>query len=293
MQQRAAEAGSLRATLLGGVAIGLWSALALLTTGTRGLPPFETLGLSFGVAALAGFALLAARGRAALARLKIPAPAWALGFAGLFFYHALYFVALGNAPAAQASLIAYLWPLLIVLFAALLPGGRLRGARVLGAVLGLSGSGLLLLHTGAAPHAGGDPRLGYAAAAGCALVWSGYSVLNRRFSAQPSEALVGICAAVSLCGFAVRAVAEPWVAPAAGQWAALIGLGLGPVGLAFLAWDHATKHGRLALLGTLAYFAPLISTGLLIAFGLTPPRPEVVAAALLIMAGGGIAARAR
>jgi drug/metabolite transporter (DMT)-like permease len=39
---------------------------------------------------------------------------WALGLFGLFGYHFLYFTALRNAPAVEAGLIAYLWPLLIV-----------------------------------------------------------------------------------------------------------------------------------------------------------------------------------
>ncbi len=286
-----------RATLVGAVAIGLWSALALLTTGTRGLPPFEVLGLSFSVAALAGAALLAARGRGAFARLLVPWRAWWLGFAGLFLYHALYFVALAHAPAAEASLVAYLWPLLIVLFAALLPGASLPGARLrarhlLGAGLGLAGTAVLVLGHAAAVPDGGRPALGYAAALGCAVVWSGYSVLNRRFADQPSEALVGVCPAVALAGFGVHALSEPWVAPARDQWLALLGLGLGPVGLAFLAWDHATKHGRLPLLGTLAYAAPLLSTLLLIAFGRTAARPEVLGAAVLIIAGAALAARA-
>ena len=58
--------------------------------------------------------------------LKQPPAVWLLGVAGLFFYHALYFTALSHAPPVDASLIAYLWPLLIVLGSALLPGERLR-----------------------------------------------------------------------------------------------------------------------------------------------------------------------
>ena len=49
-------------------------------------------------------------------------------------------------------------------------------------------------------------------------------------------------------------------APDPGQWLAIALLGLGPTGLAFLAWDYATKHGRLPLLGALSYLAPLLST---------------------------------
>src|SRR3546814_15002276 len=63
---------------------------------------------------------------------------------GLFGYHVFYFLALRNAPAVEASLIAYLWPLLIVVFSALLPGERLRWFHVAGCALGLAGASLLV-----------------------------------------------------------------------------------------------------------------------------------------------------
>lgn len=78
---------------------------------------------------------LVLRGRSALARLRQPLAVWALGVGGLFGYHFFYFVALGNAPPVDASLIAYLWPLLIVVFSALLPSERLRGLHIAGAAL--------------------------------------------------------------------------------------------------------------------------------------------------------------
>ena len=51
---------------------------------------------------------------------------YAFGTVGLFGYHFFYFSALRLAPAAEAGLIAYLWPLLIVFFSGLLPGEQLR-----------------------------------------------------------------------------------------------------------------------------------------------------------------------
>ncbi len=271
-----------RATAIGAVAILLWSALALLTTATRGIPAFELLALSFAIAAGAGLALLALRGRAALARLRQPARAWALGFGGLFLYHALYFLALKSAPTAEASLINYLWPLLIVLFAASLPGERLRARHLAGAALGLAGTVLLLR----APHAAPRAALpGYLAAAGAAIVWAGYSVLNRRLSEVPSALIAGICALVALAALLCHLALERNVAPSAAQWAAIAALGLGPVGVAFYAWDHATKHGNLPALGALAYATPLLSTLLLIAGGEAPASPSLLGAAALVIAG--------
>ncbi len=284
--------GSFRATLIGGVAILLWALLALFTTGAAGLPPFQLLAMTFAVAFLLGLGLIARRGVSAFRVLCQPPAVWLLGVAGLFGYHAFYFFALDNAPAVEASLIAYLWPLLIVLFSALLPGERLRAAHVAGAAFGFGGAVLLIGRGGGFTV---DPAFlhGYLAAFACALTWSGYSVLNRRFAAVPTDAVTGFCGGVALLGLACHLAFETTVTPTAWQGLAALALGLGPVGAAFFAWDHATKHGDLQVLGALAYAAPLISTLLLIAFGRAEPTWTVAIACLLITGGAALAARAR
>ena len=79
------------------------------------------------------------------------------------------------------------------------------------------------------------------------------------------------------------------ILPNAVQWLAIIGLGLGPTGLAFLAWDHATKHGRLSLLGSLSYLSPLLSTLLLILCGRAAASWQILLAAVLIIVGAVVA----
>lgn len=76
-----------------------------------------------------------------------------------------------------------------------------------------------------------------------------------------------------------------------GPWLAIAGLGIGPVGLAFFAWDLGVKRGDIRVLGAVAYAAPLLSTLLLIAVGLAPANWHVVAASLLIVGGGVLAGR--
>ena len=51
------------------------------------------------------------------------------------------------------------------------------------------------------------------------------------------------------------------------SWLALLGLGLGPVGAAFLLWDIGMKGGSVPLLGVLSYASPILSTALLVALG--------------------------
>ncbi len=279
-----------RATVVGLVAIMLWAALAVLTIQAGGVPPFELLALTFAVAFLGGLLVQFGRGRAAVAELWQPPMPWLTAFAGIFLYHALYFVALSDAPAAQASLVAYLWPLMIVLFSAMAPGAEpLRFRHVAGALMGLGGTALLL--TGRDIDATQPaPVLGYAAAFGCALVWSGYSVVNRRFADVPSGMLVGVCGAVAAAGAVCHFAFEPaTVAPETRQWIAIVSLGLGPTGLAFLAWDHATKHGRLAQLGVLSYLAPVVSVLLLVLAGRTKPTVALLLAAAMIVGGALLA----
>ena len=59
----------------------------------------------------------------------------------------------------------------------------------------------------------------------------------------------------------------------AGEWLAILGLGLGPVGLAFYVWDYGVKHGDIRLLGVAAYAAPVLSTLILVARRRRDRRP--------------------
>lgn len=287
------KSGKSVATALGCVSILFWSGLALLTVRARGIPPFELLSLSFGVAFLAGLGMLSLRGPRALARLRQPLLPWMTAFLGLFLYHALYFFALATIPPARASLIAYLWPLLIVVFSSRLPGGDGLRLRVLtGAGLGLAGTALLVTGHGASASssiASAFGYLGYVAAFGCALVWSGYSVLNRQFANIPSEMLVGVCAAVAVAGALAHFMLEPTIWPDAKQWGAIFLLGIGPTGLAFLLWDYATKHGNLPILGALSYLAPLLSTLLLVCTGAATASIALGLSALSIFGGAALA----
>ncbi len=109
----------LRATVIGFTAILMWALLALMTAASGTMPPFQLSAICFFIGALPGLVVLALKPER-LALLKQPAKVWVTGIAGLFGYHFLYFTALRNAPAVEAGLIAYLWPLLIVVGSALL-----------------------------------------------------------------------------------------------------------------------------------------------------------------------------
>jgi len=278
------------ATLIGVLAVLLWSLLALFTTVVAAIPPFQLVSLCFSIASILSCIWITLRGGSVFKALRQPVGAWMLGVAGLFGYHFFYFVALANAPAVEASLIAYLWPLFIVLFSALLPGEKLRWHHVAGGLLGLSGA-VLLVSKGQGLYF--DPAFapGYGAAMVCSFLWSGYSVLNRRYRDVPVNAVCGFCAGAAVLGFVTHGMTEVWVSPDFSQWMAILGLGLGPVGAAFFVWDYGTKHGDIQILGVASYGAPLLSTCFLIIFGKALATPVVIAGCILIVAGAVLASR--
>ena len=276
------------ATLSGIAAIGLWSSLALLATLTSQLPPFQVLATCFGVAAIAGTLWLAPR-RACLRALRQPWPSFALTLGALFGYHALYLLAFRNAPAVEANLINYLWPSLIVLFAAVLLRTRLRAGQIAGTVSAFVGV-LLLVTRGEALSFRVEYLGGYLAALSAAVLWALYSVLNRRFASVPSAAIIGPCAAVAVLALATHLIFETSVMPTPLQWLALLAMGLGPTGAAFLLWDRGTKFGDLPLLGTLSYAAPLLSTLSLLAIGQGEPQWTQAVAIGLLLAGVALSA---
>ncbi|MGB3519606.1 MAG: EamA family transporter [Elainellaceae cyanobacterium] len=280
---------TLRATGIGFTAILMWATLALLTKLSGTVPPFQLTAMAFTVAFGIGLAMWWRQGEVIWSRLRLPLPVWGVGVAGLFGFHLFYFIALSNAPAVEASLIAYLWPLLIVLLSALLPNESLRWFHGVGAIAGFLGAGLLISN-GQALNI--DPRysLGYLAAIAAALTWASYSVLSRRFGSIPTDAVGGFCGVTALLAWICHGLFEPTIWPVGSQWLAVFGLGLGPVGLAFFTWDYGVKHGNIKVLGALSYLAPLLSTLLLIACGFALPSWNVAIACLFIIGGAVLAA---
>ncbi|WP_187969258.1 DMT family transporter [Aquibium microcysteis] len=279
-----------RATLIGFSAVMMWALLALFTDASGAVPPFQLSAMTFAIGAAVGFA---ARGLSAtpVERVSIPPVVWLVGIGGLFGYHFFYFTALRNAPAVEASLIAYLWPLLIVLGSALMPGERLGWHHLAGALMGLAGTALIVSRGGGFEF---DVRYayGYGMAGVCALLWSSYSLLSRRFQSVPTRTVTWFCAATAVLSLLCHLAMEETVWPqGAGEWLAVIGLGLLPVGAAFYAWDHGVKRGNIQVLGAASYAAPLLSTLVLIVFGFAEPTLSILAACLLITAGAALAAK--
>ena len=222
--------------------------------------------------------------------VRWPGKVWLLGVGGLFGYHALYFAALQLAPPAEANLVNYLWPLLIVLLSAPLAGERLGWPHLVGALLGFAGVALLAVGRGVS-FAGTMPwamRWRWAAPSPgrSTPCCPAASARLRPTPSPPSAPPPRSCRSPATC----CSSATVWPAtPMA--WLSVLALGIGPTGGAFYLWDHAVKRGDIRALGALSYAAPILSTALLVLCGLAPPTVTLLIAALLVTAGAVLASR--
>jgi drug/metabolite transporter (DMT)-like permease len=279
------------ATLYALAAIALWSTLASLGTALRQLPPFLLTGLALMIGSVISWPLVL-RDRRAWA---VPARTLALGVYGLFGFHFLLFIALRHAPAVEANLVNYLWPLLMVLLAPLLlPGLSLGPLHLLAGLLGFAGAAIAILGArGDSAAPAGTGYWGFLPALASAFIWSSYSLWTKRVAAFPTSA-IGLFGLVSgALSLLCHALLEPTMALGARDWLLVVLCGLGPLGAAFFCWDLALKRGDARQIGILSYLTPLGSTGLLLAVTGRPLDWTIALAAVLIISAAVIGTRAR
>lgn len=270
----------MKSDLLALAAIALWGTLAPLGVQLAHIPPFLLTGLGLLVGSLISLPLARFR----LSRWQVPLPTLLVGVYGLFGFHFLLFIALRNAPAVEANLINYLWPLGMVVMAPLfLKDVQLRGRHIVAALIGFTGAAIAILGRGGHSGVAVEFHSGYVIALASAFVWASYSLLTRRLPAFPTAAVGGFAAASGVLSLVCHALLEPAVALGTQDLVLIAILGLGPLGGAFFLWDAAIKLGDTRRIGLLAFATPILSTVmLLLTTGQALQWNVAVAAALVV-----------
>jgi drug/metabolite transporter (DMT)-like permease len=277
----------MRADFLALGAIFLWASLATLATLLSEIPPLLLTGIGLVIGSLISLPL----SRFKLSSWKIPLKTLMVGVYGLFGYHLMLFVALQTAPAVEANLVNYLWPLLIVVLAPLFTKSlKLLPRHVIAVSAGFTGAAIAITSNGQAGLSF-DFETGYLFALAAAIIWSTYSLLTTKLPGFPTSAigLFGLVAGV--LAIAAHFLLEEPAVISGSDWWLLVILGLGPLGASFYLWDAALKIGDPRRIGLLAFLTPLLSTVLLLVVSGRMLSWQLAVATALIVGGAVLGSR--
>lgn len=237
--------------ILGIITICCWGSLATFGNLLLHLPPFYVLGVTFLIGSIPAFF-----------KWREMFPHWKIllwGVLGYFGYHFFLFYAFRFAPAIEANLINYLWPvIMVILTPVFFPEQKLKFYHIGGAILSVIGSVFLVVGKG------GELRIenviGYILALGAAITWPVYSIGKKKLPATSVWAIGSFCLISGILCLMTHAMIEPRVVlQMEDAWKLLI-MGIGPFGVAFYCWDVALRMGDSRVMGALAYLTPVLST---------------------------------
>ena len=270
----------MKADLLALTAIAMWASLASLSIELSHIPAFLLTGLGLLVGSLIAVPL--SRGR--ITQWRLPLPTLLVGIYGLFGFHFLLFLALRHAPALEANLLNYLWPLGMVVMAPLfLKDMRLHSRHVLAALIGFAGAATAILGQDGAHSLTNGFESGYLLALASAFVWASYSLMTRRLPHFPTAAVGTFAVASAFLSLCCHFLLEPAVSLTKHDLLLIALLGLGPLGGAFFLWDAAIKLGDTRRIGLLAFATPILSTALLLLTTGQALQWNVAVAAILVV----------
>lgn len=210
-----------------------------------------------------------------------------LGVFGFFGYHFFLFYSFRFAPALEANLINYLWPVIMVLLTPVFfKDAKLKPYHVIGGALAVIGSVVLVAGKGAELKF--ESLLGYLLALGAALTWPIYSLGKKKLPPTSVWAIGSFCFFSGLFSFLTHIILEPRVVLQFHDAWKLILLGAGPFGLAFYLWDLSLRWGDARVIGALSYLTPILSTLGLVFFAGQDFTRSVLLAMVLIIGGASV-----
>ncbi|MEX2575306.1 MAG: DMT family transporter [Halofilum sp. (in: g-proteobacteria)] len=274
--------GRFSGALAGAFTVGLWGSLPVLR-GLAQLPPMLVAATAMVSATFAATVLAHWRRPSAT-----PAPTgartqWSCGVAGLVGALYFYFLALESGDPAQVTLITYMWPLGFVLLCDRLAGRGLRLATLFGAAIAFAGVAPLLMKDAAGL---GMTPLAFASGLASGAAWILFSMYLRQVGGLSPVGYRRMFLRAGLVALALHLLFEqPPGATQLADWLAAGLIGLGPYGLAFIAWGYALRQGPATLLGVMTYAVPIVSATLLVLLGWTAPSAELLIAAAAVCAG--------
>lgn len=262
-------------------AIICWASLPAATgSGLSELSTEELMFYSFSVAAIFLYlqdVLLSRKLSVAFPGFK----ACLFGFAGIFLYHYIYYLALERAPLAEGAILATTWSLWIVVFSSVLLLRRLAPSILAAAILGFAGAALVIAGGKELSFASAHLE-GYALALICGIIWSCFSVGLPLFKLKV-EPMTGFTMLTAIVSTVLFLLTMPHTVPSRSALLAAAYLGAIPLGFSFFLWNRAIAGGNMVIIGFLSYLTPPLAVLFVTIIHGRKVPPQVILGMLVII----------
>lgn len=276
-----------RAIALALGAVLLWATWPTLATWARPAPPLLIIALGAAMGFTISLASAASSGRAR-AFFATPPCTLLLVATGLLVNNVLYLMAMPRIGPAEAQVISYLWPILLVLILSRLNHSPLALSQWLGIGAAFAGAALAIGPT----FAGGFDPLGVMLAFASGLTFAVYAAIRSR--GQERQDVVGpSMGLMAIMAMGLHVILEPAATLTVSQLLAIAAIGVLPLTLSNALWDRATRTGQATTIAGIAYLTPLLGLLLLAMLGVAAVSWVTAAGAVLIVTGAMAASRTR
>ena len=182
-----------------------------------------------------------------------------MGFLGLYLYYIFLYGSFSLAPAGQANIINYLWPIFVVIFSVILLKEKATWKTFLAILLSFAGA-ILVFSRGDFSSLQNEYTGGYLLAFGAAVCYGLFSVLGKKLQYEKfTSMLVFYVASLCLITPTMLAASKFAIPQSLSTWLALLFLGGLANSLGFVFWFKALEKGDTHKLANLIYINPFLS----------------------------------
>lgn len=181
-----------------------------------------------------------------------------LGFLGTFLYSFFYYFALSIIPAQEATIVNYLWPVLLVVFSCIILKEKLTAIKI--AALICSFIGVMVLSLGNISAIKSTKLLGILSAGAASISYSLFCVMNKKENYNQPITMMIMWLTTALCALVLGLFTETWVPIEGTEWIGFGWLGIVTNGIAYLIWALALQESpNSSSVSNLAFLSPFLS----------------------------------
>jgi drug/metabolite transporter (DMT)-like permease len=214
-----------------------------------------------------------------------------MGFLGIFLYYVFIYKSFELAPAGEANIINYLWPVFVVIFSILLLKEKFNRTTLIAILLSFAGA-ILVFSKGGGVEISGEHALGYLLALGAAVSYGLFSVLGKKLPFDKYSGMLAYYVSSFVLIVPTMLLFSGFAIPESPSTIlALLFLGGLSSSIAFVFWFKALALGHTHKIANYIYITPFLA--LVFVYFINGEATPLVSILGLVLILGGILLQAR